>query len=355
MRRAPTPTDTWWHGPLPLPLVVATLAATVLLAAQFGAVTVGWQDWLAPWVGRHGDTAPTGSAYVLWQLRLPRVLFALLIGAALGLSGALAQALFRNPLADPGLLGVTGGAACAAAMVIVLCAGMEMPLPESWRPHALPMAAFTGALTVVFVLDRVARWIAPGSVAGLLLCGLAINAVAASLIGLATYLSTDDQLRSLSFWTLGSLAGATWWLVALFAAVLAPALWLAVRLGTTLNALALGEAAAAHVGVPVERLRVQVILLVAVVCALAVAWCGMIGFVGLIAPHLARTLAGADQRRVLPLAPLLGAGLTLVADTLGRTLAIPAEIPVGIFTALLGGPVFATMLYGAVRRQGGLA
>ncbi|MFM2347385.1 MAG: hypothetical protein RL654_2138 [Pseudomonadota bacterium] len=335
-----------------LPWAVAiALGLAVLLAARFGAVPVGLDDWLAPL----GAETPGAGAHVLWHLRLPRIVFALLVGAGLGLGGALTQALFRNPLADPGLLGVSSGAACAAAMVIVLFAGIDLPLPPAWRPSVLPVAAFCGALLVVFALDRLARLITPGSVAGLLLCGLAINAVAASLIGLATYLATDEQLRSLSFWTLGSLAGASWALAGLFAAVMLPALWQAMRLSQALNALALGEAAAAHVGIEVQRLRGRVIVLVALVCALAVAWCGMIGFVGLIAPHLARTLAGADQRRVLGLAPLIGAGLLLLADTLARTLAMPAEIPVGIFTALLGGPFFVAMLRGTMRRQGGVA
>ncbi len=176
-----------------------------------------------------------------------------------------------------------------------------------------------------------------------------------SVVGLCTYLATDEQLRSLTFWTLGSLAGANWVVVGALAAALAICTWRARRLGRALNALALGEAAAGHVGVDVSRLRGELIAIVAVLSALAVAWCGFIGFIGLMAPHLVRSIAGADQRRVLPLAMGAGALLLLVADTVARTVAAPAEIPVGIFTALIGGPGFLLLLRSVARQQGGHA
>ena len=263
--------------------------------------------------------------------------------------------LFRNPLADPGLLGVTSGAACAAALVLTVFAAAQMAVPPAWRLFVLPAAAFSGALVVCFVLDRVARWLTPGSVAGLLLTGLALNAVTMSVVGLCTYLATDEQLRSLSFWSLGSLAAAQWSVVAVMAATLALCVWGTRRVGQPLNALALGEAAAAHVGVDVGRLRTRLIAVVALLCAVAVAWCGVIGFIGLMAPHLVRGAAGADERRVLPLAMGAGALLLLIADTIARTVAIPAEIPVGIFTALIGGPGFLLLLRGVARQQGGHA
>jgi iron complex transport system permease protein len=292
---------------------------------------------------------------VLWELRLPRALLAACVGAALGLAGALTQGLFRNPLADPGLLGVTSGAVCAVALVLTVFAASASAVPMAWRVWVLPVSAFVGALAVCFGLERLARWLTPGSVAGLLLTGLALNALAGALVGLCTYLATDEQLRSLTFWTLGSIAGANWVVVAVLAVALAAALWQGRRLAHALNALALGEAAAAHVGVDVAGLRMRLIVVVAVLCALAVAWCGLIGFIGLMAPHLVRGLAQGDQRRVLPLAMVAGALLLVVADTVARTVAIPAEIPVGIFTALLGAPMFLLMLRGMARQQGGHA
>jgi iron complex transport system permease protein len=333
------------------PVLVLALLLALAGAVQLGAVPVAASDWWA-WAG---DAPATGGAYVLWELRLPRALLAACVGAALGLAGALTQGLFRNPLADPGLLGVTSGAVCAVALVLTVFAASAAAVPMAWRVWVLPTSAFVGALGVCFGLERLARWLTPGSVAGLLLTGLALNALAGALVGLCTYLATDEQLRSLTFWTLGSIAGANWVVVAVLAAALAVALWQSRQLAHALNALALGEAAAAHVGVDVAALRVRLIVVVAVLCALAVAWCGLIGFIGLMAPHLVRGLAQGDHRRVLPLAMAAGALLLLVADTVARTVAIPAEIPVGIFTALLGAPMFLLMLRGMARQQGGHA
>jgi iron complex transport system permease protein len=308
-----------------------------MIAAQVGAVEVGWADWMQPF-------AATSGSYVLWEIRVPRALFAALVGAALGLSGALTQGLFRNPLADPGLLGVTTGAAMFAALAIVFFAGLGLALPPGLRLWLLPAAAFGGALLVVFLLDRVARWLTPGSIAGLLLTGVALNALAGAVIGLAVYAANDEQLRSLSFWTLGSLAGATWPLVLALTALLALGLWWVRQLLQAMNALALGEAVAAHVGIDVDALRGRVIVAVALLSGFAVAWTGVIGFIGLMAPNLVRLLIGPDQRQVAPLSALAGAIVLTLADTLARTVAIPAEVPVGIFTALLGGPFFLTIL-----------
>jgi iron complex transport system permease protein len=333
------------------PALVLALLLALAVAVQLGAVPVAASDWWA-WAG---DAPASGGAYVLWELRLPRALLAASVGAALGLAGALTQGLFRNPLADPGLLGVTSGAVCAVALVLTVFAASAAAVPMAWRVWVLPASAFVGALAVCFGLERLARWLTPGSVAGLLLTGLALNALAGALVGLCTYLATDEQLRSLTFWTLGSIAGANWGVVAVLAVALAAALWQSRRLAHALNALALGEAAAAHVGVDVAGLRTRLIVVVAVLCALAVAWCGLIGFIGLMAPHLVRGVAQGDHRRVLPLAMAAGALLLVIADTVARTVAIPAEIPVGIFTALLGAPMFLLMLRAIARQQGGHA
>jgi iron complex transport system permease protein len=338
-------------GVRPATLLVAALLLGAAVAIQSGAVPVTGDDWLSV-LGFGEQQARSGGAYVLWNIRLPRAIFSVLVGASLGLAGALTQGLFRNPLADPGLLGVSAGAACAAALTIVVFSGLNLPIPVSWRVWLLPAAAFGGALGVCFTLDRIARWITPGSIAGLLLTGVALNALAAAVIGLCTYLATDEQLRSLSFWTLGSLGGGNWMLVVLLSSLLLLSWWRVRQLVRAMNALALGESAAAHVGVDVRRLRSHVIVLVAVLAGFSVAWCGMIGFIGLIAPHLVRVWVGADQRQVVPLSMLMGGFLLLVADTLARTIAIPAEIPVGIFTALLGSPFFLLLLRGARGRIG---
>lgn len=330
-------------------LLLLSLIAALLLASHVGAVTISAQDWLAgPW----RDDAGGAGAHVLWHLRLPRVLLAAAVGASLGLAGAMSQALFRNPMADPALLGVTSGAAAAVALSLTLFAGLQLALPAEWRIWLLPIVGFAGALSVCFGLERLARWLAPGSIAALLLSGLAIQALAFALVGLCSHLATDEQLRSLSFWTMGSVAGANWTMLAITGIALLCIGLLARRMAPQLNALALGESAAGHVGINVLRLRGVAIACVALLSALSVAWCGSIGFIGLMAPHLARQWVGADQRQLMPSALLIGGLLLVLADTLARTLAVPAEIPVGIFTALIGAPWFLFLLRGAVRRMG---
>ena len=318
------------------------LIALLLFAAQWGAVPISLDDWISL-INQSGDIQ-SGSSYVLWHLRLPRLVFALLIGATLGLSGALTQGLFRNSLADPGLLGVSAGAACAVALGIVILNDLNLLLVPQWRFWTIPALAFSGAILVCFALDRIARWITPGSIAGLLLTGIALNALAAAIIGLCTYLATDDQLRNLTFWTMGSLSGSNWFLVMAITVLFAFAWWRLRALILVINVFALGESVAAHVGIEISRVRMEIIFWVALLSGFAVAWCGMIGFVGLIAPNFARAWLGGDQRVVVPASMLLGGILLLLADTCARTIAIPAEVPVGIFTALLGAPFFILLL-----------
>jgi iron complex transport system permease protein len=339
------------HPAFPYLLLTSLLALTFVGAVQAGAVPVSGADWWSLLACADGQPQ-TGGAYVLWNIRLPRALLAVLVGAALGLSGALSQGLFRNPLADPGLLGVTSGAACAAALCIVMLSMLHVAVPPAWRLWTLPAAAFCGALLVCYTLHLVAHWISPGSIAGLLLTGVALNALMLAVMGLCTYLATDEQLRTIAFWTLGSLAGGGWLQVTVLTVALLLAAWPVQRLTRRLNALALGEAAAQHVGVDVVRLRATIIVLVALLTGLSVAWCGVIGFIGLMAPHIVRLWLGADQRRVLPLSMFSGALLLLLADTAARTVAIPAEIPVGIFTALLGAPFFLLLLSQSRNRIG---
>jgi iron complex transport system permease protein len=348
----------WRSLPIVWLMVAMALVAGAFLAATLGAVPVRAADtWAGMTALMAGDDTPlSGPAHVWWHIRLPRVMLALLAGASLGLAGALTQGLFRNPLADPGLLGVSSGAACATALGIVLFNSLsDVPLPASWRPYVLPLLAFGGALLTCLTLDGLARWLTPGSIAGLLLTGVAINAAAGAAMGLASYLATDEQLRSLTFWTLGSVAGGNWAVVGMLSGLVLTVGAVAWRLAPALNAMALGEDAAGHVGVDLRRMRAGVVLLVALSCGSAVAWCGMIGFIGLLAPHLARSWAGPDHRSLLPLSMALGAGVLLAADTLARTCAMPAEIPVGIFTAMLGGPLLVLMMRGQARTQGSAA
>lgn len=276
---------------------------------------------------------------LIFELRLPRVLLGLLIGAVLALCGAGVQAVFRNPLAEPGLIGVSAGAALAAALVLTV-----WPAALALTAWSLPLAAFAGAALATWLVAGLARGEGYTRVSTLLLVGVALNAAAGAGVGLLAILAGDHGLRDVTLWLFGSLGRASWPQIA-FALpfLLAPMIWLPLRAGA-LDALLLGEAEAAHLGVAVEPLKRGVLLTVVLGTGAAVALTGVIGFIGLLVPHLARLLVGVGHRRSLPLAALLGAGLLTLADGLGRNLAAPLELPVGLVTALLGAPLFLWLL-----------
>ena len=298
-----------------------------------------------------GRAVSGGDALIVLQVRLPRLLLGLLIGAALASTGALMQGLFRNPLADPGLVGVSAGAALAAAATIVLGDGLLAPLIGPLPFGALPVGAFAGGLLTTLALYVVATRSGRTSIATMLLAGVAFGALAGAVMGLFSYLSDDRQLRDLSFWSLGSLSGATWTKVMTVTPFILPTLLAMPFLARGLNALSLGEAEAFHLGVPAQRVKAVAILLVAVAVGASVAAAGMIGFVGIVVPHVLRLIAGADHKMLLPASSLLGAALLVAADTLARTVAAPTELPIGILTAAIGAPFFLWLL---LRRQGGM-
>lgn len=281
---------------------------------------------------------------VLLSIRLPRALLAIVVGAGLAISGAAMQGLLRNPLADPGLLGVSSGAALAAAATIVMGGSVVASLPPLVRPFALSCAAFAGSLLATLIVWRLSTRARITAVATMLLAGIALNALAGAGTGLFTLVATDPQLRSLTFWTLGSLGGATWSSLGAVALLVMPAVFLLPRMARSLNALLLGESEARFLGVHVEAVKRVIVVVAALAVAATVAAAGMIGFVGLVAPHLVRLLMGADHRRLLPGAGLLGATLLTLADVVARTAISPAEIPIGIVTALVGAPFFLGLL-----------
>jgi iron complex transport system permease protein len=291
-----------------------------------------------------GTTGASAESLVFFNIRLPRLLLGIAAGAGLGLSGALMQGLFRNPLADPGLVGVSGGAALAAAAVIVASNHWWPGLPHTLGSWTLVLMAFAGGLTVTTLIYALAQSRGATRMGLMLLAGIAVNALANAGLGWLSFLATDEQLRNLQFWLLGSLGGARWSAVALVGSIVAVAVGWGLTLARPLNAIALGEAQAALLGVPVERVKRRAI----VACALAVgavtATTGIVGFVGLIAPHWVRLVAGPDHRVVLPGAALLGAALVLAADAVARTAVQPAELPLGVLTAFIGAPMFLAML-----------
>jgi iron complex transport system permease protein len=331
-----------------LGLLGLLLAASCLLALGVGAMPIPIVRVVAVLAARGQvdlgvDFSPAEAA-VLWSVRLPRLLLGVGVGAGLGVSGAAMQGIFRNPLVDPGLLGVSSGAALGAVSTIVLGGHLAAWVPRPLLAHLVPLGAFGGALgacALVRQLTRIEGRTPPGL---LLLAGIAVNALAGALTGLLSFTASDAQLRSITFWSLGSLGGASWSslpVVLLAVGLPSLALW---RLARPLDALLLGEAEAGHLGVEVERVRSRVITLVALVVGAAVSMSGVIGFVGLIVPHLLRLVMGAGHRRLVPAAALLGASLLLLADLLARTLAAPAELPLGVLTAILGAPLFLGLL-----------
>ncbi|GLS85880.1 heme ABC transporter permease [Cypionkella aquatica] len=286
---------------------------------------------------------------ILWNIRLPRLAMGMLIGAALAVSGALMQGLFRNPLADPGIVGVGAGAGLGAVMAIVLGGLLPAGIAVHFGGQLVPVAAFVGGWVTTLLLYRVATRGGQTSVATMLLAGIALGALGGAVIGVLVYLADDRQLRDLTFWGMGSLAGAGWGKIASAAPFILPVLLLSPLMARGLNALALGEAQAAHLGIEIERLKRLTILAVAAATGASVAVSGGIGFIGIVVPHLLRISTGPNHRYLLINAALLGASLLLAADMIARTIVAPAELPIGIVTALLGAPVFLWIL---IRRQG---
>ena len=329
-----------------LPGLAALLVGALLLSLGAGSVAIAPGEALAIVGAKLGLGAAEGVSpqqeLVLLDVRLPRVLLGVLVGAALGVSGAVMQGLFRNPLAEPGLVGVSAGSALGAVAFIVL--GGSLALSPLAGAVALPVAAFAGGLVATALVYRLATRGGRTAVATLLLAGVALAALAGAGTGLLLFVADDAQLRTITFWSLGSLGGATWTALAGAAPLLLLALVAAPRLARPLNALLLGEAEAFHLGVRVEREKRVAVGVAALGVGAAVAVSGVIGFVGLVVPHLGRLALGPDHRRLLPASALLGATLLLLADLAARTLVAPAELPIGILTALVGAPFFLWLL-----------
>lgn len=280
------------------------------------------------------------QASVFLNLRLPRVLLGVLIGAALGMSGAGIQGLFRNPLAEPGLIGISSGATLFAVIMIVLELNIFKQISSILGFYALSIAAFIGAAITTMLVYRISIKNGKTNITTLLLAGIAINALAFSFTGLLTYIATDAQLRTITFWNLGSLGGASWQTVnTLLPFVLIPLIVLPF-FAKSLNALSLGEPQALHMGVNVKKLKLSVIIMATMAVGASVAVAGTIGFIGLVIPHLIRMTFSADHRLVIPGSALLGAALLTGADLVARTIVAPAELPIGILTAMIGTPVF---------------
>ncbi|HEY4200694.1 MAG TPA: iron ABC transporter permease [Devosiaceae bacterium] len=342
-------------------LAVLTIAGLALLLVVMALISIttgasGTSGWsvVESWFGLADAADPSvlRDHVIIYDIRLPRLALGMLVGAALSVSGVVMQGLFRNPLADPGLVGISAGAGLGAVVIIVLGGTIAAPLVTLLGAYALPLAAFAGGLIATFVLYRVATRQGQTAIATMLLAGIAISALASALIGVMIYLASDQQLRDVTFWSLGSLAGANWTKVGAAGPLIVAAMGAAFFLASGLNALTLGEATAHHLGVPVQRFKTIAIVAVAAATGASVAVSGGVSFVGIVVPHLLRLTIGPDHRYLLPASALSGAVFLLAADTVSRIVVAPAELPIGIVTAAVGGPFFLWIL---LRRRNRMA
>jgi iron complex transport system permease protein len=331
-------------------MLAVGLLVTLVVALASGVVPVPLQALGSALVSLlSGSSAEGVPERVFVGIRLPRALLSVLTGAGLGAAGAGMQGLFRNPLADPGLMGVTAGASLGAALMIVVVGERVAATPGAFQLFLLPLAAFAGALLATSAIWSFAQRGGSVRLTTLLLAGIAVNAIAFAGVGFLTFTADDAQLRELTSWNLGSLNGATWGAVSATAPfVLACVLGLP-RVARALNALALGEEEASYLGIDVERTKRVVLVLVALGTGASVAFTGAIGFIGLVVPHLVRLAIGPDHRSLLPGSALLGAIVLTLADTVGRVVVAPSELPVGVITAVLGAPFFLWLLRAARR------
>ncbi len=329
-------------------LLALLLLASFLMGAGIGALYISPLQILAilgDSLGIHmGVDYTEQQAAVFYAIRIPRVLLGMLVGASLGIAGAAIQGLFRNPLADPGLIGISSGASLAAVMTIIMGIHLLDGLKGFFGMYSLSFVTFLGAFLVTLLVYRISQVSGRTRVGLLLLAGIAINALTGALTGLFTFSANDAQLRSITFWTLGSLGGATRQNLLVLLPFAAAALVFLPRFGKALNAFALGENNAAFLGIPVEKLKRRIIFLSALAIGASVSVSGLIGFVGLVVPHICRLLLGPDHRYLLPASALMGGILLINADILARTLTAPAEIPIGIVTGLIGAPFFLYIL-----------
>lgn len=290
------------------------------------------------------QTISDSDHFVLMDLRMPRIVMGILIGSALAVSGTCLQGMFRNPLATPDLLGITAGASLFAAIAIVLGVYIKPYIPEALHYSFLSLMAFIGALITILLVYKIASVNGKTNIVVMLLTGVAITALGFSVMGLLIYISKEEQLRDLTFWNLGSLGGATWIKNLILGVIVIISYFFLINKGKALNAMMLGEKDAAHLGIPIERIKKQIVIFSALLVGTSVAFAGTISFVGLIVPYILRLIFKSNYHIILPLAAVFGSVLLLTADTISRTIAPPSEIPIGILTAFMGAPIFIIIL-----------
>ncbi len=321
-------------------VLTVLLPVVVLVSLVIGTVNITISDALNALLGS-ATNQQIGT--ILLDIRLPRILMAIFVGAVLASTGAVMQGLFRNPLADPSLIGVSSGASVGASLMIVTAGGF-IQSGALVGLSLVAVGAFVGGFTATLLVYRLATSGMGTSVTTMLLAGIAIAALAGALNSLLSYFSDNDMLRQISLWQMGNLSGASWLKVGIMGSAALLLLICFPRDSRALNALLLGESEARHLGIDVQRVKQRLILLTALGVGISVALAGLVGFVGLIIPHMVRLAIGPDHRWLVPASALAGATLLVIADSLARIVVIPAELPTGILTALLGAPFFVVLL-----------
>lgn len=323
---------------------IVFLGLSMLAASIIGAVSIDFAD-VGQFLFNENLPPQLQRLEAVWlNIRLPRVLLSVVIGAGLSLSGASMQGLFRNPLADPSIIGISAGSVTMAALTIVLINPFLTQFPSIAGDSVLSIMTFLGAIgsaTLIFTLSKSGK---KTDVATMLLAGVALTAIAGAITGLLTYLADDAQLRDLTFWTMGSLAGANYNNVLIVTFTLVFACILVLPEYKSFNALTLGEQDAQLIGTHTERLKKKVIVATGLMVGVGVAFTGMIAFVGLVVPHIMRLVVGNDHRILLPISLVVGAILLTLTDTVARTIVQPAELPIGVITSLVGAPIFLSLL-----------
>ncbi len=331
-----------------------SIACGLLMAASLsiGAMSIAWGDLFFAVKGLVFDLISNDDPlslvqFLIVEVRLPRTITALFVGASLAAAGVAMQGLFRNPLADPSLIGVSSGASLGAVCVIVLLGGMG----ATTLSYLLPMGAFLGGIVATVIVYKIATHLSQTDTALLLLAGIAVNAIAGSGVGLLSYFANDQALRDLTLWSMGSVAKSSWVGLAIASPILMISCLKLLSYRALLNALVMGEAVAGHIGHDVKKLKIRLLILTTLIVSTAVSISGVIMFLGLVVPHLLRLLIGADHKHLLPLSMLLGASVLLIADIFSRLVIAPAELPIGLVMSFIGAPFFIFLLLKQKRQR----
>jgi len=341
-----------FNSKLFLLILVLILFIVSFISIGFGPVSISIEQILDIVLYKLGiladQSAPSFNLThesVLWDIRMPRVLLGILVGLGLGCSGAILQGLFRNPLVDPGFIGVSSGAAVGAMVTIMFSATISLYFIDFFIPFMLPILAMSGAFITTMLIYRMSKVSNKTNIMAMLLSGIAINALSGSIIGLFVSISSDSELRSFTFWTLGGLDNASWNIVGISSLFILTSFFTIYVIRKQLDIFMLGDAEAQHLGVNVESLKKKIILIASIMVGISVSFCGMIGFIGLVTPHIIRLFIGPKHKYLIPGAALLGAILLVFSDLIAKTIIAPAQLPIGVVTSSIGAPFFIWLIF----------